>query len=91
MSNYPIPNNVEFPIACCAILNFIRMNSTRDTEEYEALDLEVHDEESIVKTQEFLDINLSQSYLSRINGVRDDIVVSMWLNYCVMQEKYEFM
>lgn len=84
MPNYPIRKQRRIPIACCAIHNFIRMHSTRDTlfEEYQVPDLEVRDEESFGGTREFPDINLSQAYISRMNDVRDDIAGTMWLDYC---------
>ncbi|CAN6567870.1 unnamed protein product [Malus baccata var. baccata] len=81
MPNYPIRKQRCIPVACCAVHNFIRMQSRNDTlfQQFEDNDVDVVDEESSGPNQEGENMHLNDDNV--MNDVRDHIAGSMWLDY----------
>ncbi|KAM1575948.1 hypothetical protein PS2_032196 [Malus domestica] len=81
MPNYPIRKQRRIPVACCAVHNFIRMQSRNDTlfQQFEDNDVDVVDEESSGANQEGENMHLNDDNV--MNDVRDHIARSMWLDY----------
>ncbi|TQD68608.1 hypothetical protein C1H46_045859 [Malus baccata] len=81
MPNYPIRKQRRIPVACCAVHNFIRMQSRNDTlfQQFEDNDVDVVDEESSGANQEGENMHLNDDNV--MNDVRDHIAGSMWLDY----------
>ncbi|KAB2617041.1 hypothetical protein D8674_012910 [Pyrus ussuriensis x Pyrus communis] len=69
------------PIACCAVHNFIRIQSRNDTlfQQFEDNDVDVVDEESLGTNQEGENMHLNDDNV--MNDVGDHIAGSMWLDY----------
>ncbi|TQE12693.1 hypothetical protein C1H46_001713 [Malus baccata] len=81
MPNYPIRKQRRIPIACCAVHNYIRMQSRNDTlfQQFEDNDVDVVDEECSGTNQEGKNMHLNDDNV--MNDVRDHIAGSMWLDY----------
>ncbi|TQD70421.1 hypothetical protein C1H46_044044 [Malus baccata] len=81
MLNYPIRKQRRIPFACCALHNFIRMQSRNDTlfQQFEDNDVDVVDEESSVTNKKGENMHLNDYNV--MNDVRDHIAGSMWLDY----------
>ncbi|KAB2631374.1 hypothetical protein D8674_008893 [Pyrus ussuriensis x Pyrus communis] len=78
-NHFPILKRI--PIACCAMHNFIRMQSRNDTlfQQFEDNDVDVVDEESSRTNQEGENMHLNDDNV--MNDVRDHIAGSMWPDY----------